>query len=212
MQQQIPVFERSVGLAFKTYLIDIFKHRQRILDLGCGIGAYLEIFGKMGVGADISIPDLRVAKKKGLNVIKADMNRGLPFRDGSFNIALLSHILEHVYSPIHLLREVNRVLSERGRIVIGLPVENSLANLLGKDRYFAGHDGHFYSFSPENTKVLLNKAGFLVERKPVVEPWPAGQLQKMRLLEITKRLVQFLPISVSLYFSNGYWTVGVKNT
>lgn len=207
----LPILERSIGVGFKAYIIEIFKKRERILDVGCGIGIYLEVLGERGIGVDISHPDLKVAKEKGLKVIRIDANRKLPFKDHSFDTVLLSHVLEHVYSPIELLRESYRVLSDGGITIVGLPVENSLSNLSGRDSYYSRHEGHLYSFSLENIKILLKKVGFVVENKTIVEPWPAGRLEKIGLLNITKRLMQFLPSSLGIFLSNGYWVIGSKD-
>jgi SAM-dependent methyltransferase len=51
---------------------------------------------------------------------------GLPFGDGSFDLVLCSHVLEHVADDGAALREIRRVLRPRGRAVLQQPVDESL--------------------------------------------------------------------------------------
>jgi len=135
-----------------------------VLDLGCAKGAYLRQFASGSVGLDVSKPNLDHCRHLGLDVMAADLNGELPFSSGSFPAILCSHVLEHVDAPIHLLRECCRILSPGGTLVLGLPIETSIANRLRGQRYFYHHPGHLYSFSLENMDVLLRKTGYEIVR------------------------------------------------
>ncbi len=50
-----------------------------------------------------------------------DLNDPLPWDDGRFDTAILSSVLEHVHRPEQLLREVARILSPGGRLVMNVP-------------------------------------------------------------------------------------------
>lgn len=148
-----------------------------VLDLGCSKGSYLAQCGEGSIGVDVSRPNLEFCRQKGLQVISADLNRELPFPSGTVSAILCSHLLEHVDAPIHLLRECQRVLTDDGLFVLGLPVESSLVNWIRGENYFRDHPGHLYSFSLQNIKVLIAKTGFRTLRfffEPRVvrfEPW-----------------------------------------
>ena len=73
--------------------------------------------------------------------IKADVLRGLPFRDGSFDALFHEHFLEHLDYPqdaTNFVRESYRVLKEGGIMRIGVPdTEYSLKAYVSEDeKYF----------------------------------------------------------------------------
>src|SRR5262249_45960923 len=94
-----------------------------VLDLGCAKGAYLREFGPGSIGVDVSRPNLERCRALGLSVMEADLNQELPFPAQSFPVVFCSHVLEHVDAPIELLRQCNRVLTQEGTLVLGLPIE-----------------------------------------------------------------------------------------
>jgi len=112
--------------------------------------------------------------------------------------------------PKNKFSKIRLLVLTNGIAVIGLPVENSLADLLDFNSYYSGHKRHLYSFSLKNIRVLLGKCNFCISDKPVVEPWPAGKLRKFRLVSLVTRLVQYLPPSLAVFFSNGNWLIAKK--
>jgi SAM-dependent methyltransferase len=199
--------ERSVLSSFQYVQRHLLG--QPVLDLGCSVGHYLHSLGEQSIGVDIAEEDLRVCCEQGLRVARCDLDRSLSFPDGSFPLVFCAHVLEHVESPIALLRECNRVLEERGKLVLGLPVEATLQDVLGLNQYFDDHDGHLYAFSPRNADVLLRKTGFEA-RRVYLEPWPSAKLQALRLLAWQLRLIQLLPRVIGMFLCNGYWVVALK--
>jgi SAM-dependent methyltransferase len=136
------------------------------------------MFPPGSVGLDASEENVGVTEGKGLNVLRADINKGLPFEAMTFDTVFCSHVIEHVDSPLELLRESRRVLRRGGRIILGVPIEKTLVRLVRED-YFGGHEGHLYGLSAECAGRLLRHAGFrgmgrffnfpLVNRLPLVD-------------------------------------------
>ena len=86
----------------------------RVLDLGCGDGDLLaELIasrGCRGQGVEVSREALHACVERGVPVVEADIDRGLPeFEDGSFDVVVLSQTLQAVHRPVLVLREVTRV-------------------------------------------------------------------------------------------------------
>jgi methionine biosynthesis protein MetW len=88
--------------------------RSRVLDLGCGDGDLLaELIasrGCRGQGVEVSREALHACVERGVPVVEADIDRGLPeFEDGSFDVVVLSQTLQAVHRPALVLRELTRV-------------------------------------------------------------------------------------------------------
>jgi methionine biosynthesis protein MetW len=86
----------------------------RVLDLGCGDGSLLaELIATRrcrGQGVEVSREALHACVERGVPVVEADIDRGLPeFEDGSFDVVVLSQTLQAVRRPAVVLREVTRV-------------------------------------------------------------------------------------------------------
>ena len=178
---------------------------KRVADLGCNTGYYLRLGGPGSFGLDVSGPNLEACRKEGLSCAFHDLNRTpLPLSDAAFDVVLLSHVLEHVHAPIRLLMEANRVLAPGGKVLIGLPIEDSLYSRL-RMNYYGGPEGHIYSFSRKNIAKLLGIAGFgparFVCHLPVVgfRPWP-------RLNRVLSRL----PVLLAYQLSGAYWCLADK--
>jgi len=93
--------------------------RGRTLDVGCGIGDFLQ-FRPGTVGVDINAHTVAYCKARGLDARTMEPDL-LPFEDAGFDSALLDNVLEHVAEPLALLRELRRVLRPAGRVLIGVP-------------------------------------------------------------------------------------------
>ena len=92
----------------------------RVLDLATGVGAMGSRLlrtcpGLALVGVDLAAAQLGAARKNHpqLAVIRADATR-LPFPDGTFDRVHCSWLLEHVPSPVAVLKDVRRVLKAGG--------------------------------------------------------------------------------------------------
>src|ERR1700694_926619 len=67
---------------------DIGKRRPRILDVGCGTGANLQMLGRFGAaeGVDVSTDALDFCRARGLAEVKQGAAERLPFNDASFGL------------------------------------------------------------------------------------------------------------------------------
>ncbi len=178
---------------------------KKVLDIGCATGEYLSRFSKSSLGLDYSEPNLEICRGIGLNVIKTDINAELPSGDESFDIAFCSHVVEHVDSPIHLLREMHRILKKDGCAVLTFPVERSFARIILRDHYFKGHPTHLYSFSLDCIDRLLHVAGFKKERILLGIPF-IGRFNSTLLL----RMSQLIPKNLGLLISGDIWILARK--
>ena len=89
----------------------------RILDLGCGDGALLQLLRKKkstsGYGIDSSIEKTIKSLDNKVNIINADINNNLGyFKSKSFDYVVLAQSLQVVDSPVLLIKEMLRVGEE----------------------------------------------------------------------------------------------------
>lgn len=91
----------------------------RVLDIGCGIGDFLE-FRPNTIGTDINVYAVSFCKGRGLEAVQMSQDV-LPFASGEFDGVILDNVLEHIISPESLLNEVRRVLKPSGIFVVGVP-------------------------------------------------------------------------------------------
>lgn len=86
----------------------------RVLDLGCGDGDLLaQLIGAQGCrgqGVEVSPDAIHACIARGIPVVEADIDAGLPdFDDSSFDVVVLSQTLQATRHPALVLREMMRV-------------------------------------------------------------------------------------------------------
>ena len=131
----------------------------RILDVGCGTGANLEMLSQFGEaeGVDVSDDALEFCRGKGLSVQKG-LAETLPFDDESFDITTALDVVEHLDDDIAGLREMFRVTRSGGYSLIFVPafmwlwgVQDDVSN-------------HRIRYTKAQIVERLKKAGYAVER------------------------------------------------
>jgi 2-polyprenyl-3-methyl-5-hydroxy-6-metoxy-1,4-benzoquinol methylase len=106
---------------------------QKILELGTGEGEFFTQLNKRGhkiTGLDI-LPDKKLIEK-GFDVRKWDLNKGLPFKKSSFDIVIGLEVLEHLYNPYEMMKEIKRVLKSGGYAIISMPNSASIFARIGQ--------------------------------------------------------------------------------
>ena len=88
--------------------------RGRVLDLGCGAGRFL---APGGVGVDLDLERLRVARTRSPSVVCADAH-ALPFGGEAFDTIFANRMLNAAGRVDDVLREIARVLRADGTLVV----------------------------------------------------------------------------------------------
>lgn len=104
---------------------------------------------------DISYDLLKLLEDKGTNNHSLADACEIPFKDESFDLVILSDIVEHVTSPQKIIEESHRVLSDDGFLYISTPNKYSLAFLKGKNYFLEADKSHTFVPSKSNIKELV---------------------------------------------------------
>jgi SAM-dependent methyltransferase len=139
---------------------EIGKRRPRILDVGCGTGANLQMLSSFGVaeGVDISPEALDFCRARGLSKVKEGAIESLPFEDASFDLVTGLDVIEHLDDDVAGLREVLRVLRPGGRAFFFVPAFMFLWGVQDDISH------HRRRYTVPELKQRLVEAGFEVER------------------------------------------------
>jgi len=123
-------------------------------------------------GLDISTGSIRDSLSQGVrNLLKANVEIGLPYKKDSFDIVICSEVIEHLFNPHIALQEIKRVLKSNGFAIFSFPLELNIQQrlhvLFGKNIHNPLAVGsHIRFFRPSDVDELLNKNGFnIIERR-----------------------------------------------
>ncbi|MBI4709170.1 MAG: class I SAM-dependent methyltransferase [Candidatus Portnoybacteria bacterium] len=85
------------------------------------------------------------------NFIQADLGQGIPLEDNFADLVLATELLEHIKKPEFLLREVNRILKQGGRLILTTPFVWPLHE----------EPNDFWRFTKYGLGNLLKESGFV---------------------------------------------------
>lgn len=153
---------RSATLDFTAMYLRVVPGG-RLLEIGCGGGDNLKAFQEMGwavEGVDFDPKAVGSAREKGLLVRQGSMEEQNYLND-SFDAVILSHLIEHIHDPLHLLQECRRILKLGGKLVVVTPNVASLGHILfGESWLSLDPPRHLHLFSPHALSFMVSKAGF----------------------------------------------------
>lgn len=151
----------------------------RLLDIGTGRGEMLKAAtgrGWKAVGLEPSCVFARFAREySGAEVVEA-MLEDRPFESDSFDVVTMGAVLEHVFDPVQVLTEINRVLRPGGVLWLDVPNEAGAFYRLGNlYQRLRGRDWvvnlsptfppyHVFGFTPRAIRRLARLTGFKVVR------------------------------------------------
>lgn len=140
--------------------------RQRVLDLGCGIGrlsSWLARDERLVVGVDISAAMLSAALRTSVSLNPTFVryaDAALPFADSSFERVVSVFVLQHVSDDGQLralLAEVNRIMRNGGRVAIIEQVRARSSEVAGYIRHRTRQE-YLQNFGEEGFASLLERA------------------------------------------------------
>jgi SAM-dependent methyltransferase len=130
-------------------VLNFFDYREitketSFLDLGSGDGSFYH-----------------VCKNKNLNIFKIDGAEGIDFEsdkinfeDETFDLIIFNAVIEHLYSPVNVLKEINRMLKKGSPLIIVTP------NFTYAYKNFYDDPMHVHPYTPKSLKKVLSLNNF----------------------------------------------------
>ncbi|MFI4922991.1 MAG: class I SAM-dependent methyltransferase [Burkholderiales bacterium] len=152
-----------------SQLLDKPAQDIRLLDVGCSSGAFLDSASRLGFRAEGVEPASKAAQsalQAGFRVHSGTL-QSAGFASGSFDALTLFEVIEHLKSPLELLKECRRILRPGGVMLIGTGNAASWTASFMKSRwqYFhiEHHGGHISFFNPLSMRLLAERTGFTLQ-------------------------------------------------
>lgn len=164
--------ERLPGRSWYGYagrLLPAVSEAGRWIDMGCGQGEFLEFARAQGhaaaIGLDYWATNAKGMTQAGCPALTADLNKGLPFRDGALDGATLIEVIEHIVRAEDLIAELGRVIRPGGWLIVTTP---NVVHWTYRMRTLTGHppkqEGYHYRFFTRKTlAAILADAGFALD-------------------------------------------------
>ncbi len=194
---------------------------EKIIDIGCGSGTFtMELAKKYPktkiIGIDISQAVIGFAKKKAkkegiknVDFLVSPINK-LPKQASNSDVAIVSHLIEHIKKPKEALMEVKKMLKKGGRLFLTTPNYLSLWPLaeivfdktMAKKGYSL-EEQHISKFDYFSIKKITKEAGFSVSKEKAVYMFslPAGLLSKKaaEFFFAVDKAIDSLPFGMIIY-------------
>ncbi|HLA91763.1 MAG TPA: class I SAM-dependent methyltransferase [Gemmatimonadaceae bacterium] len=125
----------------------------RVLDVGAGGGPYRALFAhceyKTHDFGQLKSEQIIQGKYAAIDYVSDITN--IPVGDGSFDVILSTEVLEHVPRPIDALKEMARILSTGGQLLLTVPLGSGIHQ--EPYHFYGGYTPYFFEF-------FLNACGF----------------------------------------------------
>lgn len=137
-----------------------------VLEVGSNVFGplhFLQASNAFKVGIDPLLRELyKEVAAKDINYVRS-VGENLPFSRGKFDVVLCHNVLDHVIDAEKVVREVHRVLKERGLFLLCVNTFSHLVKPLNPiiKRIDIRHP---YHFNPSEVQDMLNSHGFRIVR------------------------------------------------
>lgn len=131
----------------------------RIIDIGCGQGAFMEYMRQKGfndlLGVTLSPEDASACEQKGFLSLQCDFS-DLYVENNSVDLIWCRHALEHSPYPVFSLMEFNRVVKMGKYVYVEVPAPNL------DDRNHEGNANHYSVLGDRMWVNLFQRTGFQI--------------------------------------------------
>lgn len=139
----------------------------RVVEIGCGDGALLAELSVLWPGArfdgfELSAPAIEIARAREIprvERLEAYDGARVPVSDRTYDVAILSHVVEHIPDPAPVIAEAARVARH---VLVEVPLENNRSGMRPAKRAISESIGHLHAFDRSAVRGLVTGAGLRV--------------------------------------------------
>lgn len=139
-------------------------HERAVLDLGCGYGEYLAIFGKGSVGITTNEREVKEGKKRGLCIMSGNVEEMEKLNiKNKFDIVWANNFFEHILSPHAFLSKLRGVVARETTLLLGVPVIPAIPHFFRLKKFRGALASNHINFFTRKTLLLtVERAGWIV--------------------------------------------------
>jgi SAM-dependent methyltransferase len=148
----------------KIGLMPNFVKNGNLLEIGCSHGGRLEELKNIGwnvLGVEMNKKSAEFAQKeKGLN-IQIKKIEELSFKKNSFDVVIMSMVLEHLYDPLGTMKRITGWLKPGGQLLFSIPYFEGLEfSVFREYSYGLQLPTHITFFNKKILEAYLNQLGY----------------------------------------------------
>jgi len=184
-----------------SFIDKIKPGKGKLLEVGANAGVFLNYLKESGwdtTGVDPAPEYVKYARSHfNVNMVQKKLET-CTFANNTFDVAIMLHVIEHLYNPAVALKILNRILKHKGLLVIETPkYDTALFKVLGRRERSISCGSHLYFFTSDSLRKLVEKCGFVIVKEEVVGRtlsisrllWNIGVVSKSKFIE--KNLMKF---------------------
>jgi 2-polyprenyl-3-methyl-5-hydroxy-6-metoxy-1,4-benzoquinol methylase len=153
----IQAYERILD-SFEPY-----RKTNKLIDVGCGIGYFLEVAKKRGweiYGTEFTEEAVKICENKGAKMELGVLNPD-NYEPESFDVVCSFEVIEHINNPRQELTNFNKLLRKGGLVYCTTPNFNAVERYqLGADWNVLGYPEHLSYYTPKTLKRVFTESGF----------------------------------------------------
>lgn len=159
-----PMYEDKISIVSRM----LTTKSGSVLDVGFGNGDLLEKVSSNTnlklYGIEISDYALKKVKKRVKGTLKKGRITKIPFNKEKFDVVVALDVLEHIppSKTFGALQELKRVMRRGGTLIVSVPLNEGLPEMLGNNE---NPNGHVRIYTLELIKAELEIAGFKVKKE-----------------------------------------------
>jgi ubiquinone/menaquinone biosynthesis C-methylase UbiE len=179
-----------------------------LLDIGAGEGALLNRLSESAFGdrlhaleiSETGVEIIRQRNIKGMVECKLFDGYNIPYEDNQFDLAILSHVVEHLEYPRRLLYEASRVAKH---LFVEVPLED---NFRLKPDFVFDRVGHINFYSPKTIRRLIQTCDLEVLSQVVTNPSCKSYEFSSGRKGVANYLIKELTLRVAPRVAPSLWT------
>ncbi len=173
----------------------------KVIEVGCGPGYFLRCVERWfpkseiyGLDIDESVIEFASKSVKKTKLISHD-GQILPFPDNTFNVVCALQVVEHLEKPESFFTEANRVLKDKGILIIATPNPEGVPAKMLKDKWQGFRYDHISLKTPREWRRVITNSRF-----QILEDGTTGLTGFKILQKLPFALINWIPMAIFGYF------------